>query len=87
MTIAASAFKCAQLFESLLQLPASDDLKQEWESVVFRFNLWYGNHIFGPPVTTLPDWRLRDAPLLKSAMVEVLDDLKRDLIRKHLRAN
>lgn len=87
MAIAASATKCARLFESLLQLPPSDDLKQNWESVVFRFNIWCENNYILHPRRASMDWRLRDAPLIESAMVEVLDELKRDLIRERLRAN
>ncbi|GES60153.1 phosphatases II [Aspergillus terreus] len=81
MAIAASAKNCARHFESLLQLPASHDLKQDWESVAFRFNIWCENDSVQSPTKASMDWRLRDAPLLQSAVVEALDDLERDLIR------
>ncbi|KAL5364474.1 hypothetical protein BJX96DRAFT_133061 [Aspergillus floccosus] len=79
MSIDASAAECTLLFESIRQVPGGDDVKQECESLIFRFNIWCENDFIIAPTRVSMDWRLRDAPLLESAMVELLDDLKSDL--------
>ncbi|KAL2818529.1 hypothetical protein BDW59DRAFT_152021 [Aspergillus cavernicola] len=81
MTIAMRAAECAQLFEGMSQAATSDMLRQDWENQIFRFNLWSANNFIFAPTRASMDWRLRNAPLLESTMVELLDDLRSSLIK------
>ncbi|KAF9890253.1 hypothetical protein FE257_006165 [Aspergillus nanangensis] len=82
MAIAARAAECARHFDQQSKAPVSNELlQQEWENQVFRFNLWCSNNFIFAPTRASMDWRLRDAPLLESGMVELLEDLESNLIK------
>lgn len=78
MAVASRAAECAQLFDRLAS--ALDGTEPDIENEIFRFNLWAANNFILAPGRASMDWRLRNAPLLQSTMVELLDDLKVDLI-------
>jgi hypothetical protein len=78
-SIADGAEECSQLFDKWLKSSAGDEL-QDAENQIFRFNLWAANNFIFAPTRGSMDWRLRNAPLLESAMVDLLDDLKSNLI-------
>ncbi|KAJ5741665.1 hypothetical protein N7533_011074 [Penicillium manginii] len=81
MSIATKAKKAADLFEQWRErsLLLSTELEYA-ENQLFRFNLWTSNnYIFESPRASM-DWRLRNAPLLQSAMNDLLEDLILNLI-------
>lgn len=81
MAISEKAAECAQLFDEWLKSSASDELLvQDAENQIFRFNLWAANNFIFAPVRASMDWRLRNTPLLESAMTDLLDNLKTNLI-------
>jgi hypothetical protein len=81
MAIAARAAECSRLFHEWLKSSTDDEfLTQDTENQIFRFNLWAANNFIFAPTRGSMDWRLRNAPLLESAMVELLDNLKSNLI-------
>ncbi|GLB14826.1 hypothetical protein AtubIFM61612_004628 [Aspergillus tubingensis] len=80
MAVASRAAECAQLFDRLAS--ALDGTEPDIENEIFRFNLWAANNFILAPGRASMDWRLRNAPLLQSTMVELLDDLKVDLIKQ-----
>jgi hypothetical protein len=81
MAIASRAAECAQLFDRYASTLAEDEpLIQDMENQIFRFNLWVTSNFILAPSRASMDWRLRNAPLQQSTMVELLDDLKSDLI-------
>jgi hypothetical protein len=81
MAIAIRAAECSLLFDEWLKSSAGDDfLTQDTENQIFRFNLWTANNFIFAPTRGSMDWRLRNAPFLESAMVELLDDLKSNFI-------
>ncbi|KAL4898869.1 hypothetical protein BDW74DRAFT_184293 [Aspergillus multicolor] len=79
MAIAAKTVECARVLDGILQAANGDELAQEWENQVFRFNLWVSNNLIFASAKASMDWRLRNAPLLESSMVELLDDLQTTL--------
>jgi hypothetical protein len=78
MAIATKAAECSRLFDEWSKSPAF--LTPDVENQIFRFNLWITNNFVFAPTRGSMDWRLRNAPLLESAMVDLLDDLKSNLI-------
>jgi hypothetical protein len=81
MAIAARAAECSQLFDKWLKASAGDEfLTQNAENQIIRFNLWAANNFVFAPTRGSMDWRLRNAPLLESAMVDLLDDLRSNII-------
>ncbi|KAJ5915595.1 hypothetical protein N7466_011528 [Penicillium verhagenii] len=61
--------------------PASSSI-DEAENQLFRFNLWASNNSIFESRRASMDWRLRNAPLIQSAMEDLLDDLKISLSGK-----
>ena len=78
MAIAARAAECSRLFDEWLK--SSAFITPDVENQIFRFNLWVTNNFIFAPTRASMDWRLRSAPLLESAMVDLLDDLKSNFI-------
>lgn len=81
MSIADRAREAEGAFESWRTSfePGSPQV-EEAENQLFRFNLWTSNNfIFGAERASM-DWRLRNAAVLHSAMEDLLNDLKDNLI-------
>ncbi|CAI7654372.1 unnamed protein product [Penicillium manginii] len=81
MSIAKKAKKAADLFDQWREKSTLSSTELEYaENQLFRFNLWTSNnYVFESPRASI-DWRLRNAPLLQSAMDDLLDDLIMSLI-------
>ncbi|CAI7673710.1 unnamed protein product [Penicillium pancosmium] len=81
MSIAAQAKRAADLFEEWREKSALSPTGLEHaENQLFRFNLWTSNNYVLESPRASMDWRLRNAPLLQSAMGDLLDDLIMGLI-------
>ncbi|KAH8692087.1 hypothetical protein BGW36DRAFT_386928 [Talaromyces proteolyticus] len=84
MAIATGAAQCDRLFEKWMKAIADHEtaLMQGAENQVFRFNLWTANNFIYAPTRASMDWRLRNAPFLESVLIDLLDDLKSNLIKQ-----
>jgi hypothetical protein len=81
MSIAAQAKRAADLFEEWREKSTLNPTGLEQaENQLFRFNLWTSNNYVLENPRASMDWRLRNAPLLRSAMGDLLDDLIMGLI-------